>query len=507
MSEATITRDARGTAPVGGVDARGVRSTAPVGPAPVAPEHGRGWRRRLGRAVVAADLMVVVAVSALAALCGVRLPYAPWNPASTLWVGVVAVGLVLAALPAFRCWDRRVLGQGTEEFTRVLRAVLTASVVLALAGLALKADDVRPWVFGVLPATGGAVLAGRCAIRRVLHRARLGNACMSSVLVVGTDEVVADLVARTRRARHHGWDVVAACTSTGTARDGQAEIAGVPVVGDLDEIAAHVQALGVGVVAVAPSPGWTPKRLHRLAWELEGHGVELVVEPGLMEVTGPRLHLAPVDGLPLIRVTEPRFAGAARLAKNALDRCGAATLLMLFAPLFLTVAVLVRKDGGPVFFRQERVGKDGRIFRMVKFRSMEVGADKQVDALAAANEAAGPLFKMRDDPRVTRVGAFLRRLSLDELPQLLNVVGGSMSLVGPRPPLGREVASYGQDALRKLRVRPGMTGLWQVSGRSDLSWEESVRLDLRYVENWSLMLDISILWRTVGAVVGSRGAY
>ena len=213
----------------------------------------------------------------------------------------------------------------------------------------------------------------------------------------------------------------------------------------------------------------------------------------------------PVDGLPLLRLTEPRFSGSGWLAKAAVDRLCAAALLLLFAPVLAVLAVAVRMDGGPAFYRQERVGLGGRRFRMLKFRSMCVDADRMVDDLTS--DRVGVLFKMRNDPRVTPIGAFLRKYSLDELPQLFNVLTGTMSLVGPRPPLPREVAQYGPAAQRRLLVRPGITGLWQVSGRSDLSWEETVRLDLRYVENWSPALDALILWKTVGAVAASRGAY
>jgi lipopolysaccharide/colanic/teichoic acid biosynthesis glycosyltransferase len=179
----------------------------------------------------------------------------------------------------------------------------------------------------------------------------------------------------------------------------------------------------------------------------------------------------------------------------------------VLAPPMLLVAVAVRLDGGPALFWQRRIGVGGREFRMVKFRSMAVDAEERLAELRERNEGFGVLFKMHDDPRVTRVGAVLRRYSLDELPQLFNVLAGSMSLVGPRPPLPSEVAGYATDARRRLLVKPGMTGLWQVSGRSDLSWEESVRLDLRYVENWTIALDAKILFRTVHAVVRGNGAF
>jgi exopolysaccharide biosynthesis polyprenyl glycosylphosphotransferase len=247
--------------------------------------------------------------------------------------------------------------------------------------------------------------------------------------------------------------------------------------------------------------------MHQLAWEVENTGIELVVDPGLMDVSGPRLHVEPVGGLPMLRLTEPRLDGVARLVKAALDRAVAAIAIVLLLPVLLVVAAAVQADGGPVLFRQVRVGRNGLPFEILKFRSMVVGAERLKGTLLSENDGNGPLFKLRADPRMTRVGAILRRYSLDELPQLFNVLGGSMSLVGPRPPLPEEVATFEDDARRRLLVRPGMTGLWQISGRSDLGWEESVRLDLRYVENWTPALDLVILWRTIWVVLHGHGAY
>jgi exopolysaccharide biosynthesis polyprenyl glycosylphosphotransferase len=297
------------------------------------------------------------------------------------------------------------------------------------------------------------------------------------------------------------------CTPAGAGRHGASYVEDVHVVGDLDAVPALARSGQFDVVSVGRAPGWTATRLRRLAWELEETGVALAVDPGLMEVTGPRLHVASVDGLALLRLSHPTFDGLPWLLKGAVDRVGALVGLVVLAPLLLVIAVAVKLDGGPVFFRQRRVGVGGREFRMVKFRSMVIDAEARLAALRAADEGNGVLFKMRRDPRVTRVGAVLRRYSLDELPQLFNVLTGAMSLVGPRPPLPREVAGYAHDARRRLLVKPGMTGLWQVSGRSDLSWEETVRLDLRYVENWSMALDAQILVRTVRALVRGEGAY
>ena len=422
-------------------------------------------------------------------------------------VGIVAALLMLVGLVTCRAWDPRVLGQGAEEFSRVIRAVVTSAVALGLLGLAIQATAPRPWVFGLMPAAGVLAVAFRLGLRRQLHRRRDKGQCALSVLVVGEADSAADLIHRTRRDSRRGWVVAGVCTPTGRAAEGGVDILGVPVIGDLDAVAEVVTSVGFRVVAICPTPGWTPRRLHQLAWDLEDHPAELVVDPGLMEIAGPRLHVDPVDGLPLLRLTRPTFTGVPWIMKHAVDRLGSTLLLVLILPLLLVIAVAVKMDGGPILFRQTRVGRHGHEFLMLKFRSMVVDAESRLADLVAANDGAGPLFKMKADPRVTRVGAVLRRYSLDELPQLFNVAAGTMSLVGPRPPLPKEVARYGSDARRKLMVKPGLTGLWQISGRSDLSWEQSVRLDLRYVENWNLALDGQILWKTIGAVAKSRGAY
>ncbi|MFC5063201.1 sugar transferase [Actinomycetospora atypica] len=456
----------------------------------------RGWARR----VMLADLLTV-AVTGTVGSALVPAAAAPGTGVTAMLVGGLVV-LLGVALAIGRCWHPILVCSGGLEYTRVLQAGTGALLVLALSEIALLDYRLRPYTLFVLPAAVLAVLAVRGVARAVLHRQRRRGLGLTPVLAVGSPESVEALVTRTRRAPEHGWTVVAACTPAGTG-----SCAGVPVVGDLDDAGDRVRRVGAEIVAVAAAPGWSGRRLHRLAWQLEGTDLDLVVDPGLMEIAGPRLHMTPVDGQPMIRLTQPCFRGAGRVSKAVLDRIAAALALVVLAPVLLGVAIMIRLDDrGPVFFRQERVGREGNTFKMVKFRSMAVDAEA-VKASLSSDDATGPLFKMRRDPRITRVGATLRRFSLDELPQLFNVLGGSMSLVGPRPPLPAEVAEYADDARRRLLVRPGMTGLWQVSGRSDLSWEETVRLDLRYVENWSPGLDLHILARTVTAVLAGRGAY
>ena len=459
------------------------------------------WQKCYGRAAVVSDLCAVVVSSAL---------YTQWGTAdnhTVLIIGSWVLVLTACALAVARAWDPLVFGHGSAEFTRLLRGFLGAAVVVALFSLGGQLPEGRPWVFGVLPIAGALAALGRFGLRRELHRRRRAGQAMARMLAVGTEESVAALIIQTRRAPYEGWTVAAACTPTGWGTDGSRQIAGVPVVGGLDAVSSLARSGWFDAVSVARAPGWTPQRLQQLAWVLEDTETELVVEPGLMEIAGPRLHVDSLDGLPLLRLTHPTFTGTSRLLKEVLDRFSALLLLVITAPLLIAIAVAVAVDGGPVFFRQVRVGVGGREFKMIKFRSMVSNAEELRARLEDHNEGAGPLFKIRSDPRITKVGQFLRRFSLDELPQLFNVLGGSMSLVGPRPPLPSEVAGYATDARRRLLVKPGMTGLWQVSGRSDLSWEETLRLDLRYVENWTLALDARILLKTVRAVIKGEGAY
>jgi exopolysaccharide biosynthesis polyprenyl glycosylphosphotransferase len=472
-----------------------------TGPTVATLPRGPRWQTRYGVAVVVSDLASIVASAAL---------YNVWGSApalGNLLPGAVVVAFTAVALMLARAWDPTVLGTGSVEFSRLLRGILGSAVAIGLLSLALQLPSGRPWVFGVLPVAGVLAVAGRLVLRRRLFRLRQDGRAMAYVLAVGSEESVASLLRRTRRAPQHGWHIVGACTTTGVGPNGSDTIDGVPVLGDLDSVGTLARTSHFDTVSVAQAPGWTSMRLQQLAWDLEGKGTELVVDPGLMEIAGPRLHMATVDGLPLLRLTHPKFTGASKFMKGALDRLVALLILVLVSPLLLVLAAVVASDGGPVFFRQKRVGLDGREFRMVKFRSMVVDAEARLVALQADNEGAGLLFKIRNDPRVTPIGRVLRKYSLDELPQLFNVVAGSMSLVGPRPPLPVEVAGYARDARRRLLVKPGMTGLWQVSGRSDLSWEQTVRLDLRYVENWTLALDAQILVRTVRAIAKSSGAY
>ncbi|MWA09398.1 exopolysaccharide biosynthesis polyprenyl glycosylphosphotransferase [Streptomyces sp. BA2] len=464
------------------------------------------WEQRYRRTVIVSDTAATaVVVAAIGSFFGAR-DAANWHEK---W-GILAFGtelLVLGALAMSRAWAPPTLGQGAEEFRRLGRSLFTAAVVLALGGIALTSRNIKLWIFVAIPAIALITMTERYLLRLWLHKQRKEGQCLRPVLAAGSPATVRDLIARTRKFPHLGWRVEAVCTPDGLGIDGD-QLDGVPVVGRLTDVAGHVRRDGYRVVAVTSDPDWSPDGLQRLAWNLEGSDAEMVVAPVLMEVAGPRLHVDAVLGIPLLRVSMPTFSGGRRVVKGVVDRLGAAVLLLLFAPLMMLVGLLVLMDSrGGALYRQRRVGKDGREFTIFKFRTMVVGADAARDALADRNEGAGLLFKLRRDPRVTRVGTVLRRYSLDELPQLFNVLIGSMSLVGPRPPLPEESAAYGPDIRRRLLVKPGLTGLWQISGRSDLPWEEAIRLDLRYVEDWSLALDTVILWKTLRAVLHGQGAY
>lgn len=443
-------------------------------------------------------MVAACACSAAAVALRISPPYSPVLAPAT-------VAVFVCAAMGCRVWRPGVLGQGAEEFRRLARASFLTLVLLGLGCFAAGTVGTRIWAFTVIPAIAAVMLPTRYVLRRFLHNARGNGRCLHSVLVAGNAGTVVDLIARTREQPHVGWRVDAACVPTGTRPH---SVAGVPVLGGLAELPARVRDADYRVVAVTPDPYWTPDRLRRLAWSLEGTNAELVVAPGLMEVAGPRLHVSGVLGMPLLRVSAPAFTGVRRVVKGLVDVLGAALLLVMLSPLLLAVTLAVAvSDGGPVLYRQRRIGKDGAPFTLLKFRTMVTGAEGVPARLVGFNDGAGPLFKLRSDPRVTAVGSRLRRWSIDELPQLVNVLSGRMSLVGPRPPLPEETECYADDVRRRLLVKPGVTGLWQVSGRSDLSWEESVRLDLRYVEDWSLALDALILWKTVRAVVGGTGAY
>ncbi|MBE3074964.1 MAG: sugar transferase [Actinobacteria bacterium] len=417
---------------------------------------------------------------------------------------VLLIGSWVLMLHLHGAYDRRLLGHGPEEYKVVAKASFQLFAVLAIISYLLRLEIARGFVAIAMPVGILGLLASRWLWRNWLTLHRIQGLLSTSVLVVGDREHLETLIRSLESVPDAGYHVVAACCS-----DADENYLGrVPVLGDESEAAEIAQRADVTTVICTSSQRLGTGGLRRLGWALEGQDIDLVVAPGLTEVAGPRVLTRPVAGLSLLHVEAPVFAGPQLAIKTTIDRIAAAALLILLSPLFAAVALLIRRDHhDPVFFRQERIGKDGSSFPMLKFRTMVVGAEAQLPSLLDRSEGEGPLFKLRDDPRITRIGATLRRFSIDELPQLVNVLRGQMSLVGPRPPLASEVETYEHDVRRRLLVKPGMTGLWQINGRSDLPWEEAVRFDLYYVENWSIMSDLMILWRTSRAVLKSSGAY
>ena len=424
--------------------------------------------------------------------------------------GYLALSLALPVLWIAALWlagayDARFIGTGSDEFRKVLNAGVSLTAAAALFSYAVNLQLSRGYVVIALPSVTLLDLVARQVLRKRLHKLRASGRCMHSVVAVGHELAVADLIGELRREPFHGLTVVGACL----ARPGECDtLAGVPVYGGLDDVTAAVKAFEADTVAVTACPEMDGVRLRSLAWELEKTSTDLCVSPALLDVAGPRTTIRPTAGLTLLHVDHPELEGFRLVVKDLFDRCAAAAALIMLAPLMAVLAITIwLSDRGPAFFTQVRVGKNGREFRIYKFRTMVIDAEQRKAELMARNEHDGVLFKLRKDPRITAIGGHLRRWSVDELPQLFNVFLGDMSLVGPRPALPDEAAKYAEHVHRRLVVKPGITGLWQVNGRSNLSWDESVRLDLRYVENWSFTLDLQILWKTISVLLRRSGAY
>ncbi len=430
------------------------------------------------------------------------------GPRPPLWEILLVPLVWMPAMMLARTYEERFLWLGVEEYRRVLTASIAVLATVGTVSWALRLEVARGFVVLTLPLATVLTLLARAGHRQWLRRQRQRGHHQRTTILVGPRAAVAALDEQLQRSPHQGYRVIGCCLPTGEQSDTADAFNGLPVMGNVCEVAAVVDRFEVDTVAVLPGPDLHGAALRRLGWELEKTDAELLLAPAVTDVAGPRVHIRPVAGLPLLHMERPELTGIRRFTKEVVDRAAAAVGLLLLAPVLLGIAVAVRLESrGPVFFRQERVGRCGETFTMLKFRSMVQDAPQLVVHLAAADEGNGVLFKMRADPRVTRVGRKLRRYSLDELPQLLNVLRGDMSLVGPRPPLAKEVERYGMDMHRRFLVKPGLTGLWQVSGRSDLSWDDSVRVDVRYVENWSLAFDLMIMWKTIGAVLRGSGAY
>ncbi|VXB73529.1 Undecaprenyl-phosphate galactose phosphotransferase, WbaP/exopolysaccharide biosynthesis polyprenyl glycosylphosphotransferase [Microbacterium sp. 8M] len=463
----------------------------------------RSWRQSISTNLLISDLLVVAATVfvtqyfwlGLGARLSEDLPY---------W-------LVSGAITALWTWtlglndsrSHRILGTGWTEYLRVIGGSFRLFGFIAIVAYLAKVDLARGYFLLTLPIGLAALLLSRAVWRRwLLHRRAVG-AYSAHALLVGSRASVANLAHELKSAPGAGFTPVGACVPS---TDGEAFLLGteVPIVGTFSTVIDAMHKHGADTVVIASADDLSATEVKRISWGLEAGRQHLVLAPGIMDIAGPRMHVRPVAGLPLIHVETPTFSQGQRFTKRAVDLVASGIGIVVLSPLLLVLALIVRLTSpGPALFYQERVGRNGKHFRMLKFRSMVQGAEDQLEMLRARQAELGNevLFKMRDDPRITKVGRVMRKFSLDELPQLFNVFAGNMSLIGPRPPLPAEVEKYAEHVHRRFLMKPGITGPWQVGGRSTLSWEESVRLDLSYVENWSLANDMLILFKTVKVVL------
>ena len=416
------------------------------------------------------------------------------------WIGALAIG---------RTYDHRVLGTGPSEYHRIWSTSWRLGAIVAVIAYMLRMEIGRGYLGFAFPLGLALLFIGRYTWRQWLHRKRSAGGFASRVLVVGHLTKAHRLVTELSAASNIGFEVVGVCSPESDSL-GRLKELGVDVLGTMDEAAAVALRKKADVVAVVGADSMTTEAMRQLGWDLEGSGIDLALTMAIRDVAGPRVTMQPVNGLPLVYVDEPRFSGPKYILKSGIDWLLALAILTIISPLLIAIAVTVKTTSkGPIFYRQERIGVGGKTFKMMKFRSMVADAHSRLDEALAAEgiESVGLFYKPKNDVRVTGVGRVLRRFSLDELPQLFNVLRGEMSLVGPRPQIDREVAQYDRTAHRRLMVKPGLTGLWQISGRSELSAEEGIRMDVFYVENWTLVGDLLILARTAKAMVAGEGAY
>lgn len=421
-------------------------------------------------------------------------------------VSALVVGAWMAGLSIYGTRGYRVLGTGSEEYRLIIDVSLRLFGIIAILAFLVQVDIARGYLLISFPLGVAALVLSRWMWRQWLKVQRMHGNFSSTVLLVGSASSAAHIAKQLASKTDAGYLVVGACLPPRENTD-LLPGTGVPVFGDFDSLLDSLERSGADTVIITSSDDLPPERVRELSWSLEPGRKHLVMAPNLTDIGGPRIHTRPVAGLPLIHVETPRYEGRKQFSKRTFDVVCSGVLLAVLSPLLLALALVVKcTSRGPVFYRQARIGLNGDEFGMLKFRSMIVDADHQLAALLQAQGTADrPLFKVTNDPRLTRAGAVLRKYSLDEFPQLVNVFLGSMSLVGPRPQREGEVALYDAAAHRRLYVKPGMSGLWQVSGRSNLSWDDSIRLDLYYVENWSLTGDIVILFRTLRAVIAPEG--
>ncbi len=466
------------------------------------------WARRQVHACQLTDFVVVL----VAVAASVGFGAVTQLGSITAWATEVALAVVFAlvwfvALRVRRTSELRTVGS-SSELGRVAVATLAVFGLLAVVNGFVQLDGLRAYLIVGFPTGLLLLVVGRTFWQRRLDADRAIGLSLPRALIVGAGPDINFLAEQLSRTAAPKYVVAGVVFSDGTPESHAGVSTGLPLIDRINAVTDAIAISNADVVILASHPGDGGEFVRNLSWRLESSPVELVLSWCLDSVDRSRMRFDTVNGIPLMHVATPTFSGGKHRVKRAMDVILSGFALLFLAPVFGVIALLIRRDSeGPVFFRQERVGIDGTTFSMIKFRSMATTAEADLAALLERNEGNGVLFKLRADPRVTRIGSVLRRYSLDELPQIWNIFVGEMSIVGPRPPLAREVEQYDDRVQRRLYIKPGLTGAWQVGGRSDLSWEESIRLDLHYVENWSILGDLRIMWRTVGVVIGPVGAY
>jgi exopolysaccharide biosynthesis polyprenyl glycosylphosphotransferase len=459
------------------------------------------WMAKYANSIAIADGITAVVATTSALLLVSPRP----SQAVTIALLLLVPFAWLGSLTMARCYEPRFLGKGTDDLLRLLDVALKLMGVVAVLSLLAQNPVARTFTIVAFPILIGVGLITRLVAHTIQVRAQARGIAVHRALVVGTERATAEMLRRLAQRNDHSVRIVGALVD----RSREDHVEGVPIVGHSHDVRRALEDCEADTLIVAAWSTFSQQELRHLSWTLEDSKVDVLVTPNLTDVAGSRISVRPVVGLPLLHVERPEFSGSRRVVKALFDRSVAAISLLFLSPFLLGLAIAVRLDSpGPAFFKQTRVGRNGRVFRMVKLRTMHVDADAMLETLQESNEHGdGPLFKMKDDPRITRVGSVLRRTSLDELPQLINVVRGEMSLVGPRPLIieeDRHIVGHGR---RRLDITPGLTGLWQVMGRSDIPFAEMVTLDYLYVTNWSLWGDLKLLARTLPAVTRGRGAY
>ena len=391
--------------------------------------------------------------------------------------------------------DTNILGFGADEYKRLINATLFSFTSIAFISYIFKLEISRAFILLVFPFGLITLFVSRRILRRRLLKARSEGRYLSKVLLLHSGEND-PVESRLSIASHAGFDVVYKVQTLEGSKLDFKQIVAKAIDNNCDQIM-------VGQSAIISAA-----ELRKLGWALEETSIDLIVAPAVTEIAGPRLKVSNVEGLPLLHLEQPVFSGVSRVTKRLLDLVLSVIGLIVISPFLLVVALMIKfYDRGSIFYTQKRIGQNNKEFSVYKFRTMYEGSHEQRGKVMAETNKDPRLAKDPQDPRVTKPGLFLRRWSIDEIPQIINVLKGEMSLVGPRPPLAEEVNQYEKSERRRLLVKPGLTGLWQVSGRSELDWEDAVRLDLYYVENWSLTLDILIIIRTAAAVWRGEGAY